>query len=93
MRCPACQGVSTSYVLRTTRPINEGLSVGDVKQRLRKCHACRRNFDTFEVQESFFRRLSTNAAALQRQPLQMESKDIDKMKDKIKQKGRRKTSR
>ena len=93
MRCPSCKGITTSYVLRTTRPLEEGLNFGDVKQRLRKCHACRKNFDTFEVQESFFRRLSPQTSVLQRQPLlQMEStgndKIIDKVKDRVKGKAK-----
>ena len=89
MRCPKCVGISTSHVLRTTRPLDEGLNYGDVKQRLRKCRECRGNFTTFEVQESYFRRLAVTPPVLQRQPLQMESKVTSKVKDKVKEKRRK----
>jgi hypothetical protein len=87
--------------MRTTRPLNEGLNYGDVKQRLRKCRECRKNFDTFEVQESFFRRLAAAPpTTLQRQPLQMESKPplpVEskpplKIKSKVKAKRRKKNN-
>jgi len=71
MRCPKCFSC-TSSVKQTTRPLDEGMSEGDVKRRLRKCGSCDRNFTTFEIQESAFRQLQTNKSQLVRQPLLVE---------------------
>ena len=80
MRCPFCTGLPSS-VLQTTRPLDEGLDYGDIKRRLRKCGACSKNFTTFEIQESLFRRLSIRDPKLRRQPLSIEEDRQPKKKE------------
>lgn len=79
MRCPFCASCPTG-VKKTTRPLDEGLEEGDVKQRLRKCRNCSRNFFTYEIHEDLFRQLNTapTKKRLTRQPLLAEDKQIAK---------------
>ena len=67
MRCPHCTGYKT-FVLKTERPLDEGMEEGDLKKRTRKCRECARNFVTFEVHESFWRKEPTTPP-LERKPL------------------------
>lgn len=69
MKCPHCDRFPTA-VKKTTRPLDEGLEYGDVKQRLRKCRSCSRNFNTFEIHEELFRKLTqVSKSKLKRSPL------------------------
>ena len=71
MRCPRCSEVKT-MVVKTERPIDEGMIEGDLKKRTRKCRNCGRNFVTFEIHESTFRQTPTTPA-LERRPLLTEA--------------------
>lgn len=55
MRCPKCDRLPTS-VIKTERPVDEGMD--GVKRRRRVCRNCRHVFQTFEIPESEFRKLS-----------------------------------
>jgi transcriptional regulator NrdR family protein len=68
-------------VIKTERPLDEGLEAGDVKRRTRKCRECSRTFTTFEIQEDLFRELrgvtkpvvtEAEPHKLKRQPLLVE---------------------
>ncbi len=99
MRCPHCT-CCPSTVSKTTRPLDEGLDEGDVKQRLRKCRNCSLSFTTYEIHEDKFRTLSgvpskreLKAEAtpiLSRKPLLAEdrkptrSKLVEQVKEKLK---------
>ena len=76
MRCPHCH-TRPSSVLRTTRPLNEGLEEGLVKERLRKCRNCGKNFSTFEIHESLFRTITERNKTLSRTPLSRRKKSVD----------------
>lgn len=67
MRCPRCTAPKT-YVLKTERPLDEGMSEGDLKKRTRKCRECARNFVTFEIHENTWRQLPKEEP-LTRRPL------------------------
>lgn len=67
MRCPHCAGVKT-YVIKTQRPIDEGLQEGNIKRRTRKCRQCAENFVTFEIHEATWRE-TPEAEPLIRRPL------------------------
>lgn len=67
MRCPACIGPKT-YVLKTERPLDEGLDEGFIKKRTRKCRHCAKNFVTFEIHEQTWRR-EVKPDPLERRPL------------------------
>lgn len=67
MRCPHCSEVKTG-VIKVVRPIDEGLTEGDIKKRTRKCRNCARNFVTFEIHESVWRETPTTPP-LERKPL------------------------
>lgn len=73
MRCPYCADPKTG-VLKTERPIDEGLAEGEIKRRTRKCRACARNFVTFEIHESTWRQVPVSPS-LERRPLLNESVD------------------
>lgn len=55
-------------VLKTERPLDEGLEEGDLKRRTRKCRKCGRNFVTFEIHESLWRQ-RPREDPLERRPL------------------------
>lgn len=67
MRCPHCSEVKT-MVLKTERPLDEGMAEGDLKKRTRKCRNCARNFVTFEIHETVWRETPTTTP-LERKPL------------------------
>jgi len=67
MRCPHCTASKTG-VLKTERPIDEGMDEGCIKKRTRKCRECARNFVTFEIYESVWRDLP-DKPELERRPL------------------------
>jgi len=71
MRCPYCTGLKT-YVLKTERPLDEGMCEGDLKKRTRKCRQCAKNFATFEIHESTWRQTPKDAP-LVRRPLLTEA--------------------
>jgi len=76
VRCPRCSEVKT-MVIKTERPLDEGLKEGDIKRRTRKCRNCGRNFPTFEIHESTFRQVIA-APPLERKPLLNEATGISK---------------
>ena len=67
MRCPFCSELKT-MVCKTERPLDEGMSEGDIKKRTRKCRNCARNFVTFEVHEMTWRETPLTLP-LERKPL------------------------
>jgi len=65
MRCPHCTGCKT-FVLKTERPLDEGMAEGDLKKRTRKCRECAKNFVTFEIHESTWRQVPTGPPLVRR---------------------------
>lgn len=68
MNCPFC-ALRPTGVVKTERPLDEGMDEGEVKRRRRICRNCGRDFHTFEVHESVFRTLTATQKKLTRQPL------------------------
>ena len=56
MKCPNCFA-HNSKVLKTERPLDEGMEFGRLKRRRRQCKECRRSFFTFEIHEDVFRKM------------------------------------
>lgn len=81
MRCPHCVGPKT-YVLKTERPLDEGLDEGFIKKRTRKCRNCAKNFVTFEVHESTWRQVPREDP-LERSPLLNEATRLKPRKPNI----------
>ena len=60
-------------VCKTERPLDEGMDEGFIKKRTRKCRECAKNFVTFEIHESTWRR-QPKIQPLERRPLLNESR-------------------
>lgn len=58
MKCPECDSTK-SKVLKTLihEAKSEGLNDGELKKRKRRCLGCRREFFSYEVTESVFRKM------------------------------------
>jgi len=69
-------------VVKTERPLDEGLLEGDIKRRTRKCRNGARNFVTFEIHEDTWRGLP-RTEPLTRQPLLTEATDGKKVKPRL----------